>query len=250
MKKNIIVFVIVVMGIGVLAQGAEAVYDATVHTQLVLNIRAELEALERNRKWLDTILEQSKIHTKINAQTQEEIKSLKTTVEEIKKKVGDPKLLDTGVSNVQGAKITSNLTYTVIRSRANGKNLTDYDSKKLYGDDADPEYKYHVSESAYINFEKVIEENRVAKQALIAKRSALALALKSVRSLAEVKKLSVALQVVNGKLDTIREQEQQAFMKLLAHQVRNEQKEKLKNDAAAEKFLKNFFNTKLPEDDK
>jgi hypothetical protein len=77
---------------------------------------------------------------------------------------------------------------------------------------------------------------------LIAKRGALALALQSVRSLAETEKLSVAMQVINGKLATVQEQEQQAFNKLVAIQVRNDQKEKLKSNAKARQIQMDFLN--------
>ncbi|MFA7184860.1 MAG: hypothetical protein WC082_08205, partial [Victivallales bacterium] len=53
----------------------------------------------------------------------------------------------------------------------------------------------------------------------------------------------VALQVVNGKLATINEQEQQAFNKLVAVQVRNDQREKLQNEAKSKQILMDFLNT-------
>jgi len=50
------------------------------------------------------------------------------------------------------------------------------------------------------------------------------------------------LQVINGKLATITEQEQQAFNKLMAIQVRNDQKEKLKSQAKSKQIIMDFLN--------
>jgi uncharacterized protein YlzI (FlbEa/FlbD family) len=69
------------------------------------------------------------------------------------------------------------------------------------------------------------------------------LALKSVRSLAETVKITAAIEIVNGKLATVQEQEQQAFNKILAIQIRNDQKEKLKGKAKARQIQMDFFNT-------
>ena len=130
-----------------------------------------------------------------------------------------------------------------IRNTAkNGKDLKSCGSEALYGAESKPELKYHVAEAAYVNFERVLAENRDAKRSLIAKRGALALALNSVRSLAETEKISAALQVVNGKFATIQEQEQQALNKLMAIQVRNDQKEKLKSQAKAKQIAMDFLN--------
>jgi DNA polymerase III sliding clamp (beta) subunit (PCNA family) len=130
-----------------------------------------------------------------------------------------------------------------IRNTAkNGKDLKSCDSETLYGTESEPELKYQVAEAAYANYERVLDENRETKKSLIAKRGALALALSNVRSVAETKKLSVALQVVNGKLATINEQEQQAFNKLVAIQVRNDQQEKLQAKAKFKQILMDFLN--------
>eukprot|EP00831_Metopus_contortus_P036147 TRINITY_DN2866_c0_g1_i1.p1 TRINITY_DN2866_c0_g1~~TRINITY_DN2866_c0_g1_i1.p1 ORF type:complete len:325 (+),score=39.01 TRINITY_DN2866_c0_g1_i1:480-1454(+) len=245
MKKAIIVLMAVAFSFTASAQ--YAVHDASVMTQLYYNARAELTALERNRTVLREILAQEKTNNsktekirttiaKFQIKTEEQIKELSA-------RLGDPKLLSTGVSNSPEAKLSENRALRSIRSSVKpDTEIIDYDAKKLYGEESDPEYKYNVSEAAYVNFEKVLEENLAAKRNLVAKRTALALALKEVRSVSEVAKLNAALAVVNGKLETIREQEHQAFMKLHAQQIRNEQKERKEKDAGAEKWLFDSLN--------
>jgi hypothetical protein len=248
MKKAIIVLIAVASSLTASAQ--YAVHDASVMTQLYYNARAELTALERNRTVLREILAEEKTNNSRTEKIRKAINKLQEkTEEQIKElhaRLGDPKLLSTGVSNSPEAKLSENHSLRAIRGSVKADTcITDYNAQKLYGEDADPEYKYNVSEAAYVNFEKVLEENLAAKRNLVAKRTALALALKEVRSVSEVAKLNAALAVVNGKLETIREQEHQAFMKLHAQQIRNEQRERKEKDAGAEKYWTEYFSAPL-----
>ena len=221
-----------------------AVHDESTRQQLYLNAKAEIAAIENSRKWLDLIIKHTGNTYNVSNSLEQMAKQFKKDFGDFTKKVGDPKLIDTGVSSTTGAKVVKNINLQNIRNIVkDGKELIAYDSEALYGDDSKPEYKYHVAESAYVNYETVLRENNTAKRGLIAKRGALALALKSVRSLAETTKLTAALQVVNGKLATVKEQEQQALNKLVAIQIRNDQKEKLKAKVKAKKIMTDFFNT-------
>ncbi len=220
-----------------------AVHDETNRQQLYLNAKAQIAATENSRKWLDIIIKNTGNTYNVSNSIDEMIKQFKKDFQVFTKKVGDPQLIDTGVHSSGEAKIIKNLSLQNIRNTAkNGKDLKAYDSEALYGAESKPELKYHVAEAAYINYENVLRENRDTKRSLIAKRGALALALKSVRSLAETGKISAALQVVNGKLKTIQEQEQQAFNKLAAIQVRNDQKEKLNTKAKSKQRMLEFLN--------
>ncbi len=223
-----------------------AVHDETNRQQLYLNAKAQIAAVENSRKWLDLIIKHTGNTYDVSNSIDEMIKQFKKEFKTFTQKVGDPQLIDTGVHSAGEAKVVKNLSLQNIRNTArNDKNLKAYDSETLYGADSKPELKYNVAEVAYINYENVLAENHDAKRSLIAKRGALALALKSVRSLAETGKLSIALQVVNGKLATIKEQEQQAFNKLVAIQVRNDQKEKLKTKAKSRQIMMDFFNADI-----
>jgi hypothetical protein len=221
-----------------------AVHDESTRQQLYLNAKAEIKAVENTRKWLDLIIKHTGNTYNVSNSIEKIATEFKKEFGDFTKKVGDPQLIDTGVDSIPGAKVIKNITLQSIRNTVkSGKELIAYDSESLYGADSKPELKYHVAESAYVNYETVLKENRPAKRSLIAKRGALALALKRVRSLAESNKISAALQVVNGKLETIKEQEQQAFNKIIAIQVRNDQKEKLKNKAKSRQIMMDFFNT-------
>ncbi|MCK4983287.1 MAG: hypothetical protein KAS17_10210 [Victivallaceae bacterium] len=240
MKK----IMILLMGIIVLKVSAQmAVHDETNRQQLYLNAKAQIAAVENSRKWLDLIIKHTGNTYNVSNSIDEIIKQFKKDFQIFTKKVGDPQLIDTGVHSSGEAKVIKNLSLQNIRNTAkNGKDLKSYDSEALYGAESKPELKYHVAEAAYVNFERVLAENRDTKRSLIVKRGALALGLKNARSLAEAGKISAALQVVNGKLATIQEQEQQAFNKLLAIQVRNEQKEKLNTKAKSRQRMLEFLN--------
>jgi len=236
---------ILLIGILVFKVSAQmAVHDETNRQQLYLNAKAQIAAVENSRKWLDIIIKHTGNTYDVSNSIDEIIKQFKKEFATFTKKVGDPQLIDTGVHSSGEAKVIKNLTLQNIRNTAkSGKDLKSCNSEILYGSESKPELKYHVAEAAYVNFERVLGENRDAKRGLIAKRGALALALNRVRSLAETEKISAALQVVNGKLATINEQEQQALNKLLAIQVRNDQKEKLKTKAKSKQIVMDFLNS-------
>jgi len=240
--KKLMFLLVVIIAFNSAAQ--LAVHDESTRQQLYLNAKAEIAAIENSRKWLDLIIKHTGNTYNVSNSIEKIVENFKKEFGELAKKVGDPKLIDTGVNSTDGAKVVKNISLQSIRNTVKGgKELIAYDSEALYGDDSQPEYKYHVAESAYINYETVLRENITAKRSLIAKRGALALALKSVRSLAETGKLTTALQVVNGKLATVQEQEQQAFNKLVAIQIRNDQKEKLKAKTKSKQIMMDFFNT-------
>jgi hypothetical protein len=221
-----------------------AVHDETNRQQLYLNAKAQIAAVENSRKWLDLIIKHTGNTYNVSNSIDEMIKQFKKDFQIFTKKVGDPQLIDTGVHSSGEAKVIKNLSLQNIRNTAkSGKDLKSYDSEALYGAESKPELKYHVAEAAYVNFERVLAENRDTKRSLIVKRGALALGLRNVRSLAETEKISAALQVVNGKLATIQEQEQQAFNKLVAIQVRNDQKEKLQTKAKSKQIIMDFLNS-------
>jgi len=232
------------VGIFVLKASAQlAVHDESTRQQLYLNAKAQIAATENSRKWLDLIIKHTGNTYDVSNSIEELIKGFKKDFQDLKKKVGDPQLIDTGVHSSGEAKVIKNLSLQNIRNTAkNGKDLKSYDSEALYGTESKPELKYHVAEAAYVNFERVLAENRDTKRRLITKRGALALALNKVRSLAETAKNAASLQVINGKLATITEQEQQAFNKLMAIQVRNDQKEKLRSQAKAKQIIMDFLN--------
>jgi hypothetical protein len=220
-----------------------AVHDETNRQQLYLNAKAQISAIETSRKWLDLIIKYTAETADVSNSIEGIISNIKKEVDDLSYRVGDPKLIDTGVSSSGEAKVSKNLSLQKIRDTAKEIDEDSCDAEKLYGADSTPELKYQVAEAAYVNYEKVLAENRDAKRSLIAKRGALALALKNVRSLAETGKITAALQVVNGKLATIQEQEQQAFNKIMAVRARNDQKEKLKTKAKSKQIMTDFFNT-------
>jgi hypothetical protein len=220
-----------------------AVHDETNRQQLYLNAKAQIAAIENSRKWLDIIIKHTGNTYDVSNSIEKIIENFKEEFGEFTKKVGDPQLIDTGVSSCGEAKLIKNLTLSNIRNTAkNGEDLSSCDAETLYGSESEPELKYQVAEAAYVNYERVLDENRETKKSLIAKRGALALALGNVRSVAETEKLNVALLVVNGKLATINEQEQQAFNKLVAVQVRNDQQGKLQAKAKSKQILMDFLN--------
>jgi hypothetical protein len=242
MKKSMTLLVFVLL-ISQLSAQSMAVHDETNRQQLYLNAKAQIAAIENSRKWLDIIIKHTGNTYDVSNSIEKIIENFKEEFGEFTKKVGDPQLIDTGVSSCGEAKLIKNLTLSNIRNTAkNGKDLSSCDAEILYGSESEPELKYQVAEAAYVNYERVLSENRDTKKNLISKRGALALALSNVRSVAETEKLSVALQVVNGKLATINEQEQQAFNKLVAIQVRNDQREKLQNEAKSKQILMDFLN--------
>ncbi len=223
-----------------------AVHDETNRQQLYLNAVAQIKEIKASRKWLDLIIRYTSETTNVSKTIEDTLSDIKQEMQDLTKKIGDPKLIDTGAHSTGEAKVIKNLSLQKIRDAAkNDSALKAYDSETLYGAESTPEFKYQVAEAAYINYEKVLAENHDTKRSLIAKRGALALALKSVRSLAEIGKISSALQIVNGKLDTIKEQEQQALNKLVSIQIRNDQKEKLKTKARSRKIMMDFFNADI-----
>ena len=235
---------ILLIGILVFKVSAQmAVHDETNRQQLYLNAKAQIAAVENSRKWLDIIIKHTGNSYNVSNSIDEMIKQFQKDFQVFTKKVGNPQLIDTGVHSSGEAKVIKNLTLQNIRNTAkSSKDLKSCDSEILYGAESKPETKYHVAEAAYVNFEMVLAENRDTKRSLIGKRGALALALSKVRSLAETGKLNAALLVVNGKLATINEQEKQALNKLLAIQVRNDQKEKLKTKAKSKQIVMDFLN--------
>ena len=241
MKKSMTLLLFVLLISQLSAQ--TAVHDETNRQQLYLNAKAQIAAIENSRKWLDLIIKHTGNTYDVSNNIEKIIENFKEEFGEFTEKVGNPQLIDTGVSSCGEAKLIKNLTLSNIRNAAkSGEDLSSCDAETLYGSESEPELKYQVAEAAYVNYERVLDENRETKKSLIAKRGALALALGNVRSIAETEKLNVALQVVNGKLATINEQEQQAFNKLVAVQVRNDQREKLQNEAKSKQILMDFLN--------
>ena len=240
MKKLLILF----LGVLVFKVSAQmAVHDETNRQQLYLNAVAQIKAIETNRKWLDLIIKYTAETANVSKTIENIANGIQQDLEDLSQKIGDPKLIDTGVHSTGEAKVMKNFSLQKIRDVTRNNSQEAYESEELYGAESEPEFKYQASEAAYINYEKILEQNRETKRSLIAKRGALALALKSVRSLAEIGKITVALQVVNGKLDTIQEQEQLALNKLVAMQIRNDQQEKLKSKSKSKQILMDFLNT-------
>ncbi|MDD5727237.1 MAG: hypothetical protein PHV59_01615 [Victivallales bacterium] len=230
-------------GISVFEVSAQmAVHDETNRQQLYLNAKAQINAIETSRKWLDLIIKYTAETADVSQTIENIVNGIQQDIEDLSYRVGDPKLIDTGVHSSGEAKLTENLSLQKIRDTAKETAEGSCDAEKLYGADSAPEFKYQVAEAAYVNYENVLAENCDTKKSLIAKRGALALALKNVRSLAETGKIAAALQVVNGKLATIREQEEQAFNKIMAVQVRNDQQEKLTTKAKSKQILMDFLN--------
>jgi uncharacterized protein YxeA len=241
MKKSMTLLIFVLLISQLSAQ--IAVHDETNRQQLYLNAVAQIKAIETSRKWLDLIIKYTTETANVSKSIEGIMSDIQKEMDDLTKKVGDPKLIDTGVHSSSEAKVNKNLSLQKIRDMAKEIDEDSCDVKNLYGSDSTPELKYQVAEAAYVNYEKLLEENLDTKKSLIAKRGALALALKNVRSLAETEKITAALQVINGKLATIKEQEQQAFNKLLAIQARNDQQEKLQTKAKSKQILMDFLNT-------
>lgn len=222
------------------ASAQMAVNDAAVQQQLYLNACAELNALETNRKWLDAILQQDFQNGLLINDVKSQTVLANTKLDEIKDKIGDPKLMNTGVSETPNAKLEDNQTLADFRQNAN-KESKELDSDKLYGPDAVATLKYDVAEQAYINFEKLLVENEEIRKQLISRRDNLIIAMNNAKSLAEVQKLNASLIAVNGKLQTIQEQEQNALMKLLAQQIRNDQKQKRVEIGETDEDIKTYL---------
>ena len=217
------------------------VYDSSVWAQSVVNCNAELAAMEKQRVLLNNILTQA-----LNANTtlttvSTQLTTANTTLTTISNRLGDPDNMVVNLQTTPSANLNENKELDSFRKSAAAGSTGTNGEKELYGIEAEPVVKYQASEWAYNNFENVLAGNLAAKKALILKRDAIIAAMEMTNSIAEVEKLNGALIAINGKLDTIHEQEMNAMMKLMSQQIRNDQQEKMKK----EKDVSDFFSVDL-----
>jgi len=212
-------------GISLFAQ-VQAVYDGTVHQQMVINHNAVITSHNITRQWLSTILQQIQINANAmvdcHRETYEKLKALD-------EKLGDPTKLNTNIVGVAPGQEYGNKALNQIREEGiNGAINTNCDAETLYGKDAEKGRAEKVVEAAYVNYESVMSKVTEDKATLIRKREAIIAALPQLTNLAQITKLQVALSAVDSKLKTIAETEKNAALKVLVTQARNEEQRKLK----------------------
>ena len=226
MMKNALAVFVISAALSCFGQ-TYAVYDATVHQQMVLNHNSKITSDNMTRQWLSTILQQVQIGqtTFVNAH-----KELFEKLKEIDERIGDPERINVNMTNVAPGSEYGNRKMEMIRTQAlnglyNGGNA---DADRLYGTKAEAGRAELVVEYAYINYESVLSSVEEDKATLLRKREALIAALPQLTTLAQMKKLQIALLAVDSKLKSIAETEKNAAMKVLAAKARNEEQRQLK----------------------
>ena len=202
----------------------QAVYDATLHQQTVLNTNALIQSHTQTRTWLSNILRQMQNDTNafIDCHT--------ARLEELKKlndRIGDPAKLRLGVSNIAQWQTYQNKDLDTIRTTAVNQVPTDNSADIFYGENKRIGAAENVVEVSYNNYETVLRNTAEDKNRLYAKREALINALDQVTSEAHVQKIHAAISAIDSKLQSIAEIEKQAAMKVLVTQARNEEKRQL-----------------------
>ena len=204
-----------------------AVYDATVHQQMVLCHNAKIQSDNMTREWLSTILSQMQVgqNTFVNAH-----KELYEKLKEIDDRVGDPSNINLNMTNFVPGQTYGNKRLQEIRQAAfdsalNGGNA---DADKLFGDNAEKGRAEMVVEQAYLNYESVLLKIEEDRSMLLQKREALIAVLPQLTNMAQLKKIQIALAAVDSKLKSIAETEKNAALKVLVLKARNEEQRKKK----------------------
>lgn len=212
----------------------QAVYDATLHQQTVLNTNALIQSHTQTRTWLSNILRQ------MQNDTNAFIECHTARLEQLKKlndRIGDPSLLRLGISNIAQWQTYQNKNLEAIRTAAVSEVPTDNSAEILYGENKKIGAAENVVEISYNNYETVLRNTVEDKNRLYAKREALINALDQATNAAQIQKIHVAISAIDSKLQSIAEIEKQAAMKVLVTQARNEekrqQKKSVEEDAAS-----------------
>ena len=202
----------------------QAVYDATLHQQTVLNTNALIQSHTQTRAWLTTILQQ----IQINANAFVDCHNYR--LEELKKLngyIGDPQKLRLGVENIAQWQTYQNKELNTIRQAAVTEIPTDNSAEVLFGENKKIGAAENVVEVSYNNYETVLRNTVEDKNRLYAKREALINALDQLTNASQVQKVHAAISAIDSKLQSIAEIEKNAAIKGLATQARNAEKREL-----------------------
>lgn len=202
----------------------QAVYDATLHQQTVLNTNALVQSHTQTREWLTTILQQ----IQINANAFVDCHNFR--LEELKKLneyIGDPQKLRLGVDNIAQWQTYQNKDLDTIRQSAVNAIPTDNSAGILYGENKKIGAAENVVEISYNNYETVLRNTVNDKKRLYAKREALVNALDQLTNVSQIQKVQAAIVAIDSKLQSIADIEQNAALKVLATQARNAEKRQL-----------------------
>ncbi len=213
-------FVFLFFPVALLGQ-VQAVYDATLHQQTVLNTNALIQSHTQTRSWLSTILQQMQLNA--NAY----INCHSSRLEELKKlneRIGDPQKLRLGVGNIAQWQTYQNKNLDTIRQTAITEIPSDNSAEILYGENRKIGAAENVVEVSYNNYETVLRNTTEDKNRLYAKREALINALDQLTNAAQIQKVQAAILAIDSKLKSIAEIEKNAALKVMATQARNEEK--------------------------
>ena len=202
----------------------QAVYDATLHQQTVLNTNALIQSQTQTRSWLSTILQQMQINA--NAYIDCHSKRL----EELKKlndRIGDPQKLRLGLENLAQWQTYQNKDLDTIRQSAVTEIPSDNSAEILYGENKKIGAAENVVEVSYNNYETVLRNTAEDKNRLYAKREALINALDQLTNETQIQKVQAAILAIDSKLKSIAEIEKNAALKVMATQARNAEKRQL-----------------------
>lgn len=224
--KKIISFFLTGTALSLFGQ-VQAVYDGTVHQQMVLCHNAKIQSDNMTREWLSTILSQMQVgqNTFVNSH-----KELYEKLKEINDRVGDPSNINLNMTNFvpgqnYGNKRLQEIRQSAFDSALNGGNA---DADKLFGDNAEKGRAEMVVEQAYLNYESVLMKIEEDRSMLLQKREALIAVLPQLTNMAQLKKIQIALEAVDSKLKSIAETEKNAALKVLVLKARNEEQRKKK----------------------
>ena len=203
----------------------QAVYDATLHQQTVINANALIQSHTQTRAWLGTILEQIQINANAyvdcHSQRLEELKKLN-------ERIGDPQKLRLGVENIAQWQLYQNKDLNTIRQAALTETPTENNAEVFYGENKKIGAAENVVEVSYNNYETVLRNTSEDKKRLYAKREALISALDQLTNEVQIQKVQAAIIGIDSKLKSIAEIEKNAAMKVIATQARNAEKRELR----------------------
>jgi len=209
----------------------QAVYDATLHQQTVLNTNAVLDSHTQTRTWLSTILQQ----IQINANAYVECHNYR--LEQLKKlneHIGDPSKIRLGMGSIAQWQTYQNKSLDSIRQTAVTDIPSDNSADVLYGENRKLGAAENVVEVSYNNYETVLRNTVEDKKQLYAKREALVNVLDQLTDIAQIQKVQAAILVIDSKLQSIAEIEKNAALKVLATQARNAEKRQLQQTVEEE----------------
>ena len=210
---------------------AAAVYDATLHQQMVINHNALVESHSMTRAWLSVILQQ----IQINADAY--VECHKQRLEELKKlneHIGDPQKIRLGMENIANWQTYGNKEMNELRQNALSGVPTENSADLLYGENRKIGAAENVVEVSYNNYETVLRNTQEDKRKLYAKREALVQSLSQLTSIAQIQKVQAALTAIDSKLQSIAEIEKNAALKVVVTQARNAEKRQLQKTVEEE----------------